>query len=290
MNKGVAMHKTHKPAGSPRQNRRLGWLLLTPALLAFGVSYLLPFAMALVRSFFRGMGGEFAGLENYADLLRNQTFLLALRNLVLLWCFVLPLNLLAGFVAALLCHRAHWQKHRFLFFLPAVLPAAATVSIVYDWLGRFPAEGWLSGGANSPVVGFVFALLVLWKGLGYTVRVLTAALSSIPVEYTQAAQVEGAAFGAILRHIYLPLLRPAFALSALLAVYNAFRCFREALILGGAHPAESLYSLQHFLQNNFTNMNFARLEAACVLLIAVPALAGGVLLARVMRQRRRRGG
>ena len=80
------MHKTHKPAGSPRQNRRLGWLLLTPALLAFGVSYLLPFAMALVRSFFRGMGGEFAGLENYADLLRNQTFLLALRNLVLLWC------------------------------------------------------------------------------------------------------------------------------------------------------------------------------------------------------------
>lgn len=143
------MHKTHKPAGSPRQNRRLGWLLLTPALLAFGVSYLLPFAMALVRSFFRGMGGEFAGLENYADLLRNQTFLLALRNLVLLWCFVLPLNLLAGFVAALLCHRAHWQKHRFLFFLPAVLPAAATVSIVYDWLGRFPAEGWLSGGQTA---------------------------------------------------------------------------------------------------------------------------------------------
>lgn len=242
------MHKTHKPAGSPRQNRRLGWLLLTPALLAFGVSYLLPFAMALVRSFFRGMGGEFAGLENYADLLRNQTF------------------------------------------LPAVLPAAATVSIVYDWLGRFPAEGWLSGRANSPVVGFLFALLVLWKGLGYTVLVLTAALSSIPLEYTQAAQVEGAAFGAVLRHIYLPLLRPAFALSALLAVYNAFRCFREALMLGGAHPAESLYSLQHFLQNNFTNMNFARLEAACVLLIAVPALAGGVLLARVMRQRRRRGG
>ena len=184
----------------------------------------------------------------------------------------------------------NWQKHRFLFFLPAVLPAAATVSIVYDWLGRFPAEGWLSGWANSPVAGFVFALLVLWKGLGYTVLVLTAALSSIPVEYTQAAQVEGAAFGAILRHIYLPLLRPAFALSALLDVYNAFRCFREALLLGGAHPAESLYSLQHFLQNNFTNMNFARLEAACVLLIAVPALAGGVLLARVMRPRRRRGG
>ena len=136
----------------------------------------------------------------------------------------------------------------------------------------------------------MFALLVLWKGLGYTVLVLTAALSSIPLEYTQAAQVEGAAFSAILRHIYLPLLRPAFALSALLGVYNAFRCFREALMLGGAHPAESLYSLQHFLQNNFTNMNFARLEAACVLLIAVPALAGGVLLARVMRQRRRRGG
>lgn len=288
------MHKTCKKIGIAQRNHCLGWLLLTPALLAFGVSYLLPFAIALVRSFFRGMGGEFAGLENYADLLRNQTFQLALRNLLLLWCFVLPLNLVAGFLLALLCHRAPWQKHRLLFFLPAVLPAAATVSIVYDCLGSFSAEGRLpfggTGWANGPAAGFVFALLVLWKGLGYTVLVLTAALSSLPVEYTQAAQVEGAAFGAIVRRIYLPLLRPAFALCALLAVYNAFRCFREALMLGGTHPTGSLYSLQHFLQNNFTNMNFARLEAACVLLIAVPALAGVALLAQMTRQRRRKEG
>ena len=42
------MHKTHKPAGSPRQNRRLGWLLLTPALLAFGMTCLVVIEAVII--------------------------------------------------------------------------------------------------------------------------------------------------------------------------------------------------------------------------------------------------
>lgn len=47
----------------------------------------------------------------------------------------------------------------------------------------------------------------------------------------------------------------------------SFRCFREAYLIGGAHPNEQLYSIQHFLQNNFMNMNYARLEAASILVV-----------------------
>ncbi len=48
---------------------------------------------------------------------------------------------------------------------------------------------------------------------------------------------------------------------------DSFRCFREAYLIGGAHPNEQLYSIQHFLQNNFMNMNYARLEAASILVV-----------------------
>ena len=53
----------------------------------------------------------------------------------------------------------------------------------------------------------------------------------------------------------------------ILTIYNSFRCFREAYLIGGSHPNEQLYSIQHFLQNNFMNMNYARLEAASILVV-----------------------
>ena len=57
-----------------------------------------------------------------------------------------------------------------------------------------------------------------------------------------------------------------------------FRIFREAFLLGGAHPDNALYGVQHFLYNNFANMNYPRLAAASVLLILVTAGIGlGVL-------------
>lgn len=62
---------------------------------------------------------------------------------------------------------------------------------------------------------------------------------------------------------------------------NNFRCYREAFLLGGKHPPESIYLMQHFLNNNFENLNFARLSVASVL-SALPILiaAGAVAVFR----------
>ena len=82
-----------KSGSLSRQRHITGWFLLVPMFLALMVNYLLPFVIAFIRSFYRGMGNTFVGMENYVELLQNQTFLLAIRNLLLLWAFVLPLNL-----------------------------------------------------------------------------------------------------------------------------------------------------------------------------------------------------
>ena len=245
-------------------------------LLAFMVNYLLPFVIAFIRSFYHGMGNTFVGMENYIELLQNHTFLLAIRNLLILWAFVLPLNLCIAFLLASLCHRIHGGRSSALFFLPAVLPAVCVVEIVSQLFGTSQIDGLFSllpaDWSTGQVAGMVFGCLVLWKGLGYSLLILIVALGSIPEEYLEAAALEGASYWRIVFSIRLPLTAPSLGICAILAVYNSFRCFREALLLGGAHPTESLYSLQHFLQNNFSNMNFARLEAASVFLIVIPLL------------------
>ena len=265
-----------KSGSLSRQRHIIGWLLLVPMLLAFMVNYLLPFVIAFIRSFYHGMGNTFVGMENYIELLQNHTFLLAIRNLLILWAFVLPLNLCIAFLLALLCHRIHGGRSSALFFLPAVLPAVCVVEIVSQLLGTSQIDGLFSllpaDWSTGQVAVMVFGCLVLWKGLGYSLLILIVALGSIPEEYLEAAALEGASYWRIVYSIRLPLTAPSLGICAILAVYNSFRCFREALLLGGAHPTESLYSLQHFLQNNFSNMNFARLEAASVFLIVIPLL------------------
>lgn len=265
-----------KSGSLSRQRHIIGWLLLVPMLLAFMVNYLLPFVIAFIRSFYHGMGNTFVGMENYIELLQNHTFLLAIRNLLILWAFVLPLNLCIAFLLALLCHRIHGGRSSGLFFLPAVLPAVCVVEIVSQLFGTSQIDGLFSllpaDWSTGQVAGMVFGCLVLWKGLGYSLLILIVALGSIPDEYLEAAALEGASYWRIVFSIRLPLTAPSLGICAILAAYNSFRCFREALLLGGAHPTESLYSLQHFLQNNFSNMNFARLEAASVFLIVIPLL------------------
>ena len=74
----------------------------------------------------------------------------------------------------------------------------------------------------------------------------------------------------------------------ILTIYNSFRCFREAYLIGGSHPNEQLYSIQHFLQNNFMNMNYARLEAASILVVIFVGafVLSGMCLARKKRNER----
>ena len=66
-----------KSGSLSRQRHITGWLLLVPMFMALMVNYLLPFVIAFIRSFYRGMGNTFVGMENYVELLQNQTFLLA---------------------------------------------------------------------------------------------------------------------------------------------------------------------------------------------------------------------
>ena len=55
--------------------------------------------------------------------------------------------------------------------------------------------------------------------------------------------------------------------TAVFSLINAFKCFREILLVGGVHPHSSIYMLQHFINNAFENLNYPKLSVASILLL-----------------------
>ncbi len=74
--------------------------------------------------------------------------------------------------------------------------------------------------------------------------------------------------------ITLPLIVPYLFFILIMSVINSFKSFREAYILCGDHPNASIYMLQHFMNNNFENLNYLRLSTAAILVFLVIFILG----------------
>lgn len=242
-----------------------GFLLCMPIMVGIGVLYVYPFAATLWHSVHHAMSGTFAGISNYRELLLNPAFQLAAQNTMWFWLFGLPLNLFLGLWLAVLCEQVALKHARSILFFPAMIPAACVTAIVQVGFSALVPQG----DAFSGLSGAASVLLVyLWKSVGYTTLFLAAGLHGIPSQLAEAAANAGANTWQIFRYIKLPLLAPSMGVSLVVAMWNGFKIFRESYLLGGTHPDKALYSVQHFLSNNFSNMNYSRLAAASVLLVS----------------------
>lgn len=258
-----------------RREAATGLLLASPAVVGLLAFLVLPFGYTFLRSFTTGLGwGRFVGLENYAQLFGNRLFLLALKNTFLfLACglaLILPLSL---FLALLLQKTGKWGKGLAMALLfPMVLPVSAIVIVVNLVFAENGLLSQLTGPTpwmDSPFAFVILLGLYLWKNVGIGVVILLAGLTTIPRELYESAHMDGAGRWARLTKVTLPMLRPELLVVTILSSLNAFKNFREAFVLGGDHPHESIYMLQHFMNNNFENMNFPRLSVAAVVFFAL---------------------
>lgn len=258
-----------------RREAATGLLLASPAVVGLLAFLVLPFGYTFLRSFTTGLGwGRFVGLENYAQLFGNRLFLLALKNTFLfLACglaLILPLSL---FLALLLQKAGKWGKPLALALLfPMVLPVSAIVIVVNLVFAENGLLSQMTGPTpwmDSPFAFVILLGLYLWKNVGMAVVILLAGLTTIPRELYESAHMDGAGRWARLTKVILPMLRPELLVVTILSSLNAFKNFREAFVLGGDHPQESIYMLQHFMNNNFENMNFPRLSVAAVVFFAL---------------------
>ena len=290
-----------KRRARPGREGRAAALFLLPSLLGTAVFVLLPFAETVRRSFFDGLGRSFTGLANYRSVLQNSAFRLAAGNTARFLCTCVPILLLVSLGLALGVRAVGRRRDgrptvrgnvfRTSFLLPMAIPVA---SIVVLWQALFAQNGLVNGALQAlgaqPVdfmgTGAAFWVLVftyVWKNSGYDMILWLAGLDGIPGDLYEAAAVDGANARQQFFWITLPNLLPTLALVGVLSLLNSFKAFREAFLVGGSYPHESMYLLQHLFNNWFLSLDLPRLTAAAVL--TALALSGLILALQRMWNR-----
>ncbi|KCV81318.1 inner membrane ABC transporter permease [Actibacterium atlanticum] len=208
------------PARGPNAGRNINranmirpWLFLFPALFALGLYLAYPVYETLRLSLtdrVPGGGYEWAGLDNYTQMIAEPKFWEAIRN-NMLWLLIVPaLSTAFGLLAAQLTDRIGWGNiAKSLIFMPMAISfvgASVIWKLVYDTrpadqdqIGILNAIYMALGGAEPqtwltiPLWNNLFLMIVLvWIQTGFAMVILSAALRGIPEETVEAAIVDGA--------------------------------------------------------------------------------------------------
>ncbi len=253
---------------------------LIPSLLGVFLFVLLPFGDVVKRSFTTAVSGKYNGIQNYTMIFKNQAFRLAVANTFRFTIVCIPLLVLIGFILAYAMaglKRAQMIKSVYLF--PLAMP---TATVVLVWRMVFARQGFLNmlltalgdytglwSEVHKDYLGSSAAFWVLvgsylWKNTGYTIVLWLAGIFSIPTDILDAAKVDGAGKGQRIRYIILPNLKGSLFTIVVLSFLNSFKIYREAYLVAGAYPDQSMYLLQHLFNNWFVNLEFDKMAAAAV--------------------------
>ena len=265
-----------------------GFLFTLPALVGLAAFFVVPFGITMKMSLTESMGSsQFVGLKNYRDVLGSAAFKLAAKNTFKFFGVALPCILILSLFIALLLFRnlKKYDIFRTFFVFPLVLPVSSVVlffQIVFSDLGVVNGVleqiGLTAADWTGEQAFWVLLILYLWKNTGYNVVLFLAALNSVPPDLYEAASLDGAGWWRKLTRITMPLIAPHTRFILVISIVNLFKSFREAYILFGDHPDQSIYMIQHFMNNNFINLNYIRLSVGAALVFLVIFALVGLLL------------
>ncbi|MEU7749834.1 sugar ABC transporter permease [Nonomuraea sp. NPDC049158] len=269
-------------------------LFLIPTVLVFGLFSWWPIIRSVVLGFQRTNlveAATFAGLDNFRTLLADPLLGLAVRNTLLFTGLALVIGFpLPIFLAVLMSElRRGSGLMRVLVYLPVVVPPVVAV-LMWKWFydpdsGLFNQLLGLVGLGPYPWLqstGMAMPSLVLeatWAGAGGAVLIYLAALSSVPTELYEAAELDGASIWRRLWHVTLPQLRPILLIMLLLQVINTFQVFTEPFVLTDGGPEDSTVTVLLLIYRYaFVNGDYGTAAALSVSLAVVLAVLSAVYL------------
>jgi multiple sugar transport system permease protein len=247
------------PVGSTRWTWRKFWadsvlayVFLLPSLLVIGTFSLYPvvkaFLLSLTDYHALRRAGDFIGLQNYQEILRDPIFWKACKNTVVFVLGTVPITVIVALGIAMLLNQAIRFRafYRLAVFVPYVTTAVA-ISMVWAWifhdqwgllnymLGWFhiPKQQWL---LDPKWTMFTIIVVAIWKSLGYTVVIFLGGLQNIDRELVNAARVDGANEGQVFRHVTWPMLTPTTFFITITSIINAFKVFTEIWVMYGGKP------------------------------------------------------
>ena len=294
-------------AGRRRRNRLpsgstpTAWLFVAPAVVVILGLSIGPMIWSLLLSFQSAdlvTPARWLGWHNYQVLATDPTFRRAVEHTLGYTALFVPLSIVGGLGLALALNRRIRLigLYRTLIFVPFVVSAASQgvlFSFVFD--AQFGIANSLLSRLGLPTQGFfadpneALVLLVaigLWSGVGFCVIIFLAALQDIPPELREAAIVDGAGRGAVLRHVVLPALRPVLVFLLVWQTIQALQVFDLVYVTTKGGPLGSTVVIVYFVWDQAFQLFQAGYGAAAAYVLAAVLLAAGLLLRLYQRIRK----
>ena len=271
-----------------KTGRILSGLFLTPSVLGVLLFFVVPFLVVIYYSVVDNpINHEFVFLDNFIRVFDNAAFKKAAMNTLKFSGIAVPLAVILSLILAMLLDsRIPFRSQFRTFFLsPLMVPIASIVLIwqvlfhyngmVNDLIGLFGAGkiDWL----KSNYAQVVIIVLFLWKNLGYNMILFMAALNSIPKDILEVAYLESASPFQTFWHIKIRYLSSTLLFVTIMSLINSFKVFREIYLLTGDYPYDTLYMMQHFMNNTFKSLDYQKLSAAAIMMSIVMVILIGIL-------------
>ncbi|KQR17801.1 ABC transporter permease [Cellulomonas sp. Leaf334] len=256
-----------------------------PLLLIFGVFSWLPIVRAVVMSFQKTnlITTSWVGLQNFQNVFADPLLPVATRNTLWFALLALVFGYPIPLVAAVLMREVRRAKGLYsaLAYLPVVVPPVVAVLLwkfFYDprpegvfntilgWVG-IPPQPWLQ---SMTMAMPSLVLEATWAAAGGTVIIYLAALTAVPPELYDAAEVDGAGVRRKVWHVLVPQLRGVLFITLILQVIGTAQVFLEPYLFTGGGPANAtvtiLLLIYRYAFGNSLGGNYGEATALSLLL------------------------
>jgi multiple sugar transport system permease protein len=262
-----------------------GYAFLLPQMIGLIAFAFIPLiaVIALSLTQWDGLGPiQFVGFQNFATQLADPDFHTALVNTVYYVVTAVPGGIILALLVALGVNKVRGKSiYRVVYFMP-VITGSVAVSVVWLWLlngdyglinillrqwFHLPGPQWLT---DAHLVIPSMALVSIWWGLGFNMLIFLAGLQNIPIDYSQAAQIDGANTFQIFRHITFPLLTPTLFFITVVSIINSFQVFDLTYVMTGGGPGKESYTVVYHLYNlAFQQFTLGPASTVAVILFAI---------------------
>ena len=256
---------TKRKSKKALRSNLVAYSFIAPNFIGFCVITLVPMVFAIGLAFCNWDGVhpiEFAGLQNFKDLLGDKTFKKAFVNTIVYSVGTVPLTLVCSLGLAILLNQNVKLRNFFrtVSFFPYVAslvavaavwnmifsPSMGPINMILSRLGVDNLPRWAAGKDTAMITVIMFSV---WKNMGYYMVIYLAGLQGINPDLKEAASLDGANRWQVFRHVTLPQLRPTTFFVVIMLTISSFKVYDQMYMITQGGPGNATITLVYDIYN-----------------------------------------
>lgn len=270
-----------------RKGRLTPYIFLFPYVVLFLAFIVFPIGYSMYMSLFvtRGVNSKFVGLQNYGKALKDAAFWSGLGNVAIYGACMICIMIVLALILALFLDSSKIRGKavfRMIYFLPYAVPgviAAIMWGFMYSPSLNTALQLFapLNGGQplnllTTDKLMFGIVNISLWLWTGYNMTIYYANLTSIPLDFYEAAKIDGCGEIGMAVYIKIPMIADAIKMTVALTIIGAIQVFNEPFMMSNITVVPSTYTPNMYVYNmafSYGNLSYSATLSVVLTLITI---------------------